>query len=1205
MLLIAVIALLTWIGAGTALLWWQSRPRGSTFTRAIDRRSVPVGGTVRVSLRLIPPAVPAAVPEPHDVVLLLDQSSSMGDGPGSALASAIRAAENFVRRCPASDGIGLVAFNGTASVLSPITKDHAAVLRALQSIAGGDGTSIHAALAEAVGLFAAIPGDDDRRTAILLSDGASDSSLALAEAARLREHARIVTIGFSDSADAELLTGIAGPTGRFFHVADAGDLADLFAALAAFVSADAAIAGTVEEPASAPEPFQLADTGLFHPLRVEGDAHVTIAWSVPVMDLRAVALSYDLVPECPGWHSVARSGGRARWQLSSGAEEVSSAPPGPRVLVLPSWLVWSWPILNPLFWILFGRLFCRRRAVARVENAHEEPEPLVLPTLPAPLEPPHPALYEARLRPALIIGVGEAGEWAVTHLGHRLADRGHGRDTATLLAVRAMFEESREPTRVGAFELGEDEKIDLRQDLRPYLESLRKGAPPVRRWIPFVDWLGRIGPRTTAWIRDRREARLALLQRPRELEARIGAAIAAMKTRSLDETALVIGSAADPECSGMLAEVAHLLAGAGAQTTAIVARSRVSDGRHTEELEALAHELERMLLMRGDEVLSDRSDPPASARQLLDRLVVLREDVVSSRESGQGIADLVWQFLAYPEVLRRMPMARADAAGQFIECCTVEQTSMALPVESLWRWTRARALARAINGVWLGLEEIQGVRQLPPPARDVVEKWVNAFWAPSGFSRPQSLLVRAGAGLIGDTASESSMHAFRGRLPATELYAEQAAFADLERQTTAQFLEVWCQALLDDAYRLHQSGLVTLFAALRGVEDGVAAVQRRMEETAVDPRSAAAGRLGLSLYGDLASFLEGFRKRVERWIAVLAGTQLPMGVLALEREPLSVRIDRIRAQAELDVLFPTQAVREEAERREEAWYQQYGAALLDQLRFRFIRDGRQPRLSLELAGKTVTDDALAALEAFLAPYRADVLSWTIGDALDPAAIDQPARRFRAGALAARVHPDVMDVAEDADPYVAAATRVDRSRLSEAMGVRQGGVRRLPYAWPEEANSVRVSALITNSIARRAHAFSPAAVHLLRDTNALHDFLADLADGRVSIRNGRCWLSRQGNEYWIGDSSTTTSALESLVNFEKMARQAALLKRSLDAAAIPPREERWSISPDDAVDSVERNPLVQSSVAAEKWPMWQDVIRGVVIDVDSQHRVGSI
>lgn len=1196
MLLFFVIALLFWTGVGLALFHWHKRPAGKTVRRAVDRAVLPVGGTVRVSLDLLPPAVSGTGAEPHDVVLILDQSSSMGDGPGSAFAAAIRASENFVRRCPESVRIGVVAFNGTASILSPLTSHRATVLRAIGSATSSDGTAIDAALSTAVELLAATPDRRPRTTAILLSDGGSDRQLALAQATSLREHARIITVGFSDSADAELLTAIAGPNGHYCSVADRSALSELFALLASFISEESAQAVIMNEPAHAPAPFQLVSTGELHPIAVRTEPGTTIDWALPVMDPRAVSISYDLVPECPGWHSIARPGGKASWQLPDGSRQVMPAPVGPRVLVLPSMLLWSWPLLNPLFWMLFGKLFCRRRRETSVEVATPEPEPLAISTLPARLAPPQPALYVPRVRPAVIVGLGESGEWALTHLGHLLADRGIASADVALLSVRAKYEPPREQICVGAFVLAPEQKIELSQDLRPYLESLRRNAPPVRRWIPASEWLGRIGPRTTSWIHDRREARLALLQRPQDVELRLRDVVRTLEERRADPTAIVVGSALDAECSGMVAEVAHMLAVAGAQTSAIVSRRGFSEAHTVSDLAALARELERMLLMRGDDVLSDRHDPPVAARQLLDRLIVLRDDAASSAAQGQSLGDVAWQLLVYPDVLRRIPTARVDERRGEVECSVIDESAVHLPDESLWRLIRARALARAINAFWLGMPD--GGTTLPPPAEDIVSQWVNAFWTGAGVHRLQSQLLRSGAALLSSAEKAASSITLDARLPAHALYDEQASFAERERRATMHFAEAWCQALLDEAYAERRSGLPTLLVSLQQIESGLQSILTIVGQSAIVPATADASRLAISLYNDLASYIERLRRSVEHWIVRFAGTQSHLGVMAAHDQPLALRIENLRRIAEADILFPSDAIRNEAERLENVWYQQYGSALLAQLRGRVVPDWRKPELVFELAGQAFGDDPLSDIDAFLAPCRSEILSWSFADVIEPVDVPQPGTRFRVGAAAERFHPDVVDVANPEDPHFAGTMSIRAESVADAIGSRESAYG-LRYAWPEEANAARVSALVLNVLARRPRPIPPRVVHLLRDTTTLFDFLADLADGRVVLRNGRCFITRGGSDYWIGEPSPIGPAGVMMSNFEAIARQVAIVRRSLDAQPISDRGEPWSIDIGRAGGLVEKSPLVMPLTAFDEWQVWRDIIDGLVLDVEKQ------
>jgi hypothetical protein len=66
--------------------------------------------------------------------------------------------------------------------------------------------------------------------------------------------------------------------------------------------------------------------------------------------------------------------------------------------------------------------------------------------------------------------------------------------------------------------------------------------------------------------------------------------------------------------------------------------------------------------------------------------------------------------------------------------------------------------------------------------------------------------------------------------------------------------------------------------------------------------------------------------------------------------------------------------------------------------------------------------------------------------------------------------------------------------------------------------------------------------------------------------------------------------------------ATLLKRSVDAASIPDRDEPWSPSPAEAIERVEANPAIGAAVTSAGWPMWQDIIRGVILSGARDGRV---
>lgn len=89
---------------------------------------------------------------------------------------------------------------------------------------------------------------------------------------------------------------------------------------------------------------------------------------------------------------------------------------------MPRWFGWAWPILNPLFWMIFGKLWCKKVTEKAKEMPVELPA-LPQPSFPEPLPEPQIPLYRPKIQPDLVIGLGEAGEWILCRLKNRLLDR--------------------------------------------------------------------------------------------------------------------------------------------------------------------------------------------------------------------------------------------------------------------------------------------------------------------------------------------------------------------------------------------------------------------------------------------------------------------------------------------------------------------------------------------------------------------------------------------------------------------------------------------------------------------------------------------------------------------------------------------------------------------------------------------------------------
>jgi Ca-activated chloride channel family protein len=124
------------------------------------------------------------------VVMAIDVSNSMAadDVSPTRLAAAQDGALAFVNRLPPRLNLGLVAFDGTATVLVSPTTDRDAVRQAIGSLQLGPGTAIGDAVATSVQSISSVPGEPGQPPApgriVLLSDGETTRGLPNTTAAQ-------------------------------------------------------------------------------------------------------------------------------------------------------------------------------------------------------------------------------------------------------------------------------------------------------------------------------------------------------------------------------------------------------------------------------------------------------------------------------------------------------------------------------------------------------------------------------------------------------------------------------------------------------------------------------------------------------------------------------------------------------------------------------------------------------------------------------------------------------------------------------------------------------------------------------------------------------------------------------------------------------------------------------------------------------------
>jgi Ca-activated chloride channel family protein len=200
LLLLAVAALVA------AYLWKLRRPSYAVRFTELEllasvargpgwRRHVPAGllllALIGLTTAFARPVADVQVPrERATIVVALDTSASMTatDVTPDRLTAAKESAQAFVDRLPEKFNVGLVSFNGVASVVVPPTQDHTAVKDAVAALQLGGGTAIGDAVAASLDAVRAVPGAPGAPPApariVLLSDGGNTVGSSMSAAAQ-------------------------------------------------------------------------------------------------------------------------------------------------------------------------------------------------------------------------------------------------------------------------------------------------------------------------------------------------------------------------------------------------------------------------------------------------------------------------------------------------------------------------------------------------------------------------------------------------------------------------------------------------------------------------------------------------------------------------------------------------------------------------------------------------------------------------------------------------------------------------------------------------------------------------------------------------------------------------------------------------------------------------------------------------------------
>lgn len=171
-------------------------------------------------------------------VLAIDTSGSMKN----AIELAKSAAADFVRSLRPGSEVAVVAFGDRPTVITDFTADVGAVLRSIASITVEDDaqTTLYDGVRRANRLLGQGP-DDVPRSIVVLSDGEdtlsrSTSRETMADLERTGVTTWAVALEGTESVDPEALARLTGSADRVLSAATAGDLQDIYVALASDLS---------------------------------------------------------------------------------------------------------------------------------------------------------------------------------------------------------------------------------------------------------------------------------------------------------------------------------------------------------------------------------------------------------------------------------------------------------------------------------------------------------------------------------------------------------------------------------------------------------------------------------------------------------------------------------------------------------------------------------------------------------------------------------------------------------------------------------------------------------------------------------------------------------------------------------------------------------------------------------------------------------
>ncbi len=243
-----------------------------------------------------------------DAVLVIDRSSSMGRGPGSALEAAKTAATHFVQTIdPTLVHVGVIAFDDVIEEMQYLTDDVTLLEQAIADIQGDMGTNLVDSLEAGRRMVTSAGARADATPVIVfLTDGEhSVNNPDISEIDRIIAQVRadgIVTyaIGLGSGADAATLLRIAGDPDRYYDSPTPSELDDIFQQIAGRIEA-AVLFAELEVVDILPANMRYV-TGSAQPAAVWDPAARSLTWTLTQVPDTGARLQFRVEPTEAGTH---------------------------------------------------------------------------------------------------------------------------------------------------------------------------------------------------------------------------------------------------------------------------------------------------------------------------------------------------------------------------------------------------------------------------------------------------------------------------------------------------------------------------------------------------------------------------------------------------------------------------------------------------------------------------------------------------------------------------------------------------------------------------------------------------------------------------------------------------------------------------------------------------------------------------------------